>query len=144
MKNKLIFSFMLFLLMTLSFLFYSHLKIDKLWIPHEEKEGYRLILIQDAEKEEKKEETDSHYVLLMKQLKEKVDGWLKSLNDRIEREDITHLEVRFLEILRNILEWVQEKIDSQIDSSKKEKKSKKKGGMVQETYRRHPLLSGKG
>ena len=135
---------MLFLLMTLLFLFYSHLIIDKSWIPHEEKEGYRLILTQETEKEEKKEETDSHYVLLMKQLKEKVDGWLKSINDRIEREDVTHLEVRFLEILRNILEWVQEKIDSQIDSSEKEKKTEKKGRMVKETYRRYPLLSEKG
>jgi hypothetical protein len=59
---------------------------------------------------------ESHYVQLMKQLRMKVDGWLKELNQRIESEDVTRFEVRFLEILRSFLEWVGEKIDAQIES----------------------------
>ncbi|MGD0916950.1 MAG: hypothetical protein ABSB22_10885 [Thermodesulfobacteriota bacterium] len=93
----------------------------------------RLTPAQDLDKEGKKEETDSHYIQLLKQLKEKVDGWLKSLNERIEREDITRLEVRFLEILRNILEWVKEKIDSKIESEEK-KPEKKERGLIQDTH----------
>jgi len=93
----------------------------------------RIIPAQDLEKEEKKRETDSNYIQLLKQLKEKVDGWLKSLNERIEREDVTRFEVRFLEILRNILEWVKEKIDSKIESEEK-KPEKKERGLFQETH----------
>jgi hypothetical protein len=74
-----------------------------------------------------KEEQDSHYIQLMKQLKTKVDGWLKDLNQRIEREDVTRFEVRFLEILRSFLEWVKEKIDSQIESGENIPKKKMKG-----------------
>jgi hypothetical protein len=97
-------------------------------------EGYRIVLAQD-EKEGKKGETDPHFILILKQMKEKVDAWLKSLNERIEREDITHFEVRFLEILRNILEWVKEKIDAKIESSDEEKREKKeKGGIFRETH----------
>jgi hypothetical protein len=54
-------------------------------------------------------------------LREKLDEWLKSINDRIESEDVSRLEVRFLEILRSILGWVREKIDAKIASSEKEK-----------------------
>lgn len=74
-----------------------------------------------------KEEQDSHYIQLMKQLKTKVDGWLKDLNQRIESEDVTRFEVRFLEILRSILEWVKEKIDSQIESGENIPKKKTRG-----------------
>ena len=86
----------------------------------EKEKGSRILLPQNTEKEEKKEEA-SQYISLLKQIKEKVDGWLKSINERIEREDVTRLEVRFLEILRNILEWVKEKIDSKLESSKEKK-----------------------
>ena len=86
----------------------------------EKEKGSRILLTQNTEKEEKKEE-DFQYISLLKQIKEKVDGWLKSINERIEREDVTRLEVRFLEILRNILEWVKEKIDSKLESSKEKK-----------------------
>jgi hypothetical protein len=85
-----------------------------------EKES-RILLTQNTEQEEEKKEEDSQYIALLKQIKEKVDGWLKSINERIEREDVTRLEVRFLEILRNILEWVKEKIDSKLESSKEKK-----------------------
>jgi hypothetical protein len=96
------------------------------------KEG-RIVLTQLKEKSGKKEETESHFVQVLKELKVAVDGWLKSLNDRIEREDITRFEVRFLEILRSILEWVKEKIDSQLESPEEELPEKKEE-RIQETH----------
>lgn len=74
-----------------------------------------------------REAQDSHYIQLMKQLRGKVDGWLKDLNQRIESEDITRFEVRFLEILRSLLEWVRDKIDVQIEGGGKKPKKKTKG-----------------
>jgi hypothetical protein len=92
----------------------------------EKSDGYRVILIQD---EEKKGETDPHMLQILKEIQRKLDEWLKSLNERIESEDVTRFEVRFLEILRNILEWIKEKIDAEIESSEKgiPKKRPKKG-----------------
>ena len=84
----------------------------------ESEEKPRILRTQD---EEKKEQTDPHLILVLKRLREKLDEWIKSLNDRIESENITRLEVRFLEILRSILEWVREKVDAKIESSEKEK-----------------------
>jgi len=77
-----------------------------------------ILLIQD---EEKKEQTDPHFILVLKKLREKLDEWLKSINDRIESENITRLEVRFLEILRSFLEWGREKVNTKIESSDREK-----------------------
>jgi hypothetical protein len=94
----------------------------------------RVILVQDFNKEGEKGESDSHYMQLLKLLKEKVDGWLKSLNERIEREDVTRFEVRFLEILRNILEWVKEKIDAKLESWEEKKPGKHVRGWSQETH----------
>ena len=54
-------------------------------------------------------------------LRQEIDGWLKSLNEKIEQEDIARYEVRFYEILRSILEWVREKIDAKIAASEKKK-----------------------
>ena len=95
-------------------------------------EGYRILLVQE---EEKKEQTDPHMILVLKEISKKLDEWLKKLNDRIESEDITRFEVRFLEILRNILEWIKEKVDAKIESSEKEKPIKKERGMFRETRR---------
>ena len=92
----------------------------------------RIILTQVAEKEGKKGETDPHFILILKQVKEKLDAWLKSLNERIESEDVTRFEVRFLEILRSILEWVKEKIDSKIASSEGKKEEKKERELFKE------------
>lgn len=78
----------------------------------------------------REEGQESHYVQLMKQLRMKVDGWLKDLNQRIESEDVTRFEVRFLEILRSLLEWVGEKIDAQIESGEKKPKKKTRGEEV--------------
>ena len=68
----------------------------------------------------KKSQEDSHLILLLKNVREALDGWLKSINERIESEDVTKIEVRFLEILRSILEWVKEKIDAKIESSERQ------------------------
>jgi hypothetical protein len=73
--------------------------------------------------EEKKQE-DSHKIQLLKKAQEILDGWLKSLNERIESEDITRLEVRFLEVLRSVLEWIKGKVDAEIESSKGQKEGK--------------------
>jgi hypothetical protein len=98
----------------------------------EKSEGYRIILIQN---EEKKEETDPHMLQILKEIQRKLDEWLKSLNERIEREDVTRFEVRFLEILRNILEWIKEKIDAKIESSEKGTPIKKeKKGIFREIH----------
>jgi len=95
-------------------------------LPKEAKgEEFKIVLAQVVEREGKKEDTDRYLILILKQVREKVDSWLKSLNERIEREDVTRFEVRFLEILRSILEWVKEKIDSKIDSYEEEKEEKR-------------------
>jgi len=80
--------------------------------------------------EQGKEQSDSHYIQMMKQFRAKVDAWLKDLNERIEGGDVTRFEVRFLEILRSLLEWVGEKIDSQIESGEKKPKGRMKGEEV--------------
>jgi len=77
-----------------------------------------ILFIQD---EGKNEQTDPHLILILKRLREKLDEWIESVNDRIESEDVSRLEVRFLEILRSILGWVREKVDAEIASSEKEK-----------------------
>jgi len=74
-----------------------------------------------AQDEGKEEQTDPHLILVLKRLRERLDEWLKWINDRIESENVSRLEVRFLEMLRSILEWVREKIDAKIASSEKEK-----------------------
>jgi hypothetical protein len=95
-------------------------------------EGYRF---RPAQEEEKKEQADPHMIQILKEIQRKLDEWLKSLNERIESEDVTRLEVRFLEILRNILEWIKEKVDAKIESSEKERPIKKERGMFRETRR---------
>ena len=70
-----------------------------------------------TEDQEGKKDQDSAFISLLKNLQGVMDGWLKSLNERIESEDITQLEVRFWEILRSMLEWVKEKIDAKVGPS---------------------------
>ena len=81
-------------------------------------DGYPVILVQD---EREKGEADPHMLQVLKEIQKKLDEWLKKLNDRIESEDVTRFGVRFLEIIRNILEWVKEKVDAKIESYEKEK-----------------------
>ena len=71
--------------------------------------------------EDEKKQEDSHKIQLLKRTQEVLDEWLKSLNERIESEEITRLEVRFLEVLRSVLEWVKAKVDAEIESSKGQK-----------------------
>jgi hypothetical protein len=84
----------------------------------------------------KKEQPDPHLILVLKRLREKLDEWLKSINDRIESEEITRLEVRFLEILRSILGWVRGEVDAKIRSSEKEYPQKSEKGSFQESQQR--------
>jgi hypothetical protein len=75
----------------------------------------------------------------------KLDEWLKKLNDRIESEDVTRFGVRFLEIIRNILEWVKEKVDAKIESYEKEKPIKnEKKGIFRETRQEGLRFSNMG
>ncbi|GEM_PF-5064320 len=74
----------------------------------------------------KGEGAESTYVQMLKQLRATVDDWLKDINDRIESEDVTGFEVRFLEIVKGGLEWVREKIDAQIQSEERKLRPKRK------------------
>jgi len=103
-------------------------------VPKEVKGEERMIPAQNLENEGNKKETDSQYLQVLKQLKEKLDGWLKDLNEQIESEDVTRFKVRFLEILRNILEWVKEKIDAKIESSEERKPENKERGLFRKTH----------
>ena len=77
----------------------------------------------DTDDKEKKQE-DSALVQVLGRVQEVLDGWLKSLNELIESEEITRLEVRFLEVLRSVLEWVKAQVDAKIESSKGQKGGK--------------------
>jgi len=77
--------------------------------------------------EKEREETDSHGRQLLRRIQEILDGWLKSLNEKIENEDVTRLEVRFYEMLRSIVEWAKEKVDARLDSDEKGQDRKQKG-----------------
>ena len=68
--------------------------------------------------EGEREDGDSTENQLLKKIQEQLNEWLKSVNERIESEEVSRLEVRFLEMLRNVLEWVKEKVDKKVESSK--------------------------
>ena len=105
------------------------------WKSKEHKgEGYRVIPVQD----EKAGETDPHMLSLLKEIQKKLDEWLKGINERIESQDITRFEVRFLEILRNILEWIKEKVDAKVEQGEREKPKEKKGkGLIRQIQLRN-------
>ena len=108
----------------------------------ERKEDGQIILTQDREGGEKRGEKDTILIDLLKELKQIVDGWLKSINEKIENEDVTRFKVRFLEILRSILEWLKDKIDSWLETS--EKDMREKGGPLREIHQRLRESSGLG
>ncbi|MGQ9645067.1 MAG: hypothetical protein ACUVWO_00835 [Thermodesulfobacteriota bacterium] len=91
----------------------------------------RIVLAQTREGTERKGQKDTFLIDLLKQLRQTVDSWLKSINDEIEKEDVTRFKVRFLEILRSILEWVREKIDAWLEASEGEMTDK--GSPLRET-----------
>ena len=130
MKKWIGLSILLFLVIGMVSAFLSPTIAKKETTKETKLEGYRIFLVQE---EEKKEQTDPHMIEVLKEIQRKLDEWLKSLNERIESEDITRFEVRFLEILRNILEWVKEKVDAKIESSEKERPIKKEKGKFRET-----------
>ncbi len=105
-------------------------------------EGNRIRLVQD---EGKKEDTDPHLLQVLKEIQRKLDEWLKSINERIESEDVTRFEVRFLEILRGVLEWAKEKVDAKVESSEREKpRRKEKKGTFREIRQRDLSFSKMG
>ncbi|OGP91691.1 MAG: hypothetical protein A2157_04190 [Deltaproteobacteria bacterium RBG_16_47_11] len=104
----------------------------------EKKEKAQIVLMQSREGGEK----DTFMIDLLRQLKQIVDGWLKSINDQIENEDVTRFKVRFLEILRSMLEWVKEKIDSWLETSQKD--MREKGGPLREIHQKRSASSGLG
>ncbi len=108
----------------------------------EKKQDGRVVLTQGKEEGEKRGEKDTFTIDLLKQLKQIIDGWLKSINEEIENEDVTRFKVRFLEILRSVLEWLKEKIDSWLENS--EKDMREKGGPLREIYQRRRASSGLG
>jgi len=81
----------------------------------------RRVVFGSEEERQRKGGGESHYIQILRILREKLNEWLKSLNERIESEDITRLEVRFLEILRNILEWFKEKMDAKLGPPNEQK-----------------------
>ena len=94
----------------------------------ERSEEPRIVQAQGPEREE----TDPHFVQILKRIQETLDGWLKSLNERIENEDVSRIEVRFLEVLRSVLEWAKEKVDAKIDSSREQNQKKKERGLFRD------------
>ncbi len=74
---------------------------------------------------EEREEGDSVEYQLSKKIQEQLNEWLKSINERIDNEDVSRLEVRFLEVLRNVLEWIKEKVDKKVESYKGKGSGKK-------------------
>jgi hypothetical protein len=108
-----------------------------------EKKGEgQMIQTQYREGRENKGEKDSYMVQLLSELKQTLDGWLKSINEEIEREDVTRFKVRFLEILRSILEWVKEKIDSYLESSEQDTPLKKGGAFREVRLKGSPFSEG--
>jgi hypothetical protein len=108
----------------------------------EKKEDSGIVRTQYREGGEKRGGKDSSTSQLLRELKQTVDGWLKSINEEIEDEDVTRFKVRFLEILRSILEWLREKIDSWLEDS--EKDVMEKGGTLREIHQRRTGSSGLG
>ena len=107
----------------------------KITVPKEDSgKSPRVMMAQNMEKDE----TEPQWTRLFKEIQEMLDGWLKSLNERIERQDVSKIEVRFLEVLRNILEWLKEKVDAKVESSK-EKAPKKKEPSRETRLRDIPL-----
>jgi hypothetical protein len=94
-------------------------------------EGYSVLPVQD---EKEKGDADPYMFQIWKEIQKKLDEWLRRLNDRIESEDVTRFGVRFLEMIRNILEWMKEKVDAKVESYEKEKPVRpEKSGTFRET-----------
>ncbi len=138
----LLISFSLVLVLGIGLVCDTFRTLKKTPLKEAEFDPYRLV---PAQEDKEKGEADPHMLQLLKEIQKKLDGWLKTLNERIESQDVSRFEVRFLEILRNILEWVKEKVDGKIESSEKESpRAKPKKGVFQETHRHILPLSEMG
>ena len=124
-------SFLLILILGIGLVSGSFSNLKQTFDGKTKTKGYPILLVQD---EKEKGDGDPQMLQILKEIQKKLDGWLRKLNDRIEREDVTRFEVRFLEIVRNILEWIKEKVDAKIESYGKEKPIKKeRRGVFRET-----------
>jgi len=103
-------------------------------------ERHSLILVQD---EKERGDADPYMLQVWKEIQKKVDEWLRRLNDRIESEDVTRFGVRFLEMIRNILEWIKEKVDAKIESYEREKPIKREKTQIFRETRREDLSFSK-
>ncbi len=105
-------------------------------------ENMRPLAMRQIADEEKREESDPYWLQLLVQIQQQLDEWLKSLNDRIESKDVSKIEVRFLEVLRNMLEWAKEKVDAKIESSKG--KGPRKKDLFRDTRNRGSMIIVRG
>jgi len=124
-------SFLLIVVLGIGFVFGSFSNLEQTSPGRTKTGGYSILLVQD---EKERGDADPHMLQILKEIQIKLDEWLRKLNDKIEKEDVTRFGVRFLEIIRNILEWVKEKVDAKIESYEKEKPIQKKG-LLRETRR---------
>jgi hypothetical protein len=115
-------SLLLILILGIGLVFGSFSNLKQTLHGNTKTDGYPVILVQD---EKEKGDADPHMLQILKEIQKKLDEWLRKLNDRIESEDVTRFGVRFLEVIRNILEWIKEKVDAKIESYEKEKPIKK-------------------
>ncbi len=122
-------SLLLILVLGIGLVFGSFSNLKQALHGKTETDGYSVLPVQD---EKEKEDADPHLLQILKEVQKKLDEWLRKLNDRIEREDVTRFGVRFLEIIRNILEWVKDKVDAKIESYEKDKPIQKE---KRETFR---------
>ncbi len=99
--------------------------------------------LQPAQEEKEGGDADPYMLRIWMEIQRKLDKWLRRLNDRIEKEDVTRFGVRFLEMIRNILEWAKEKVDARVESYGKEKPAQKKG-LLKETRREYLRFSKEG
>jgi len=124
-------SLLLILVLGIGFVSGSFSNLKQTSLGKTKTEGYPIFL---AQNEKEKGDADPYMLQIWKEIQEKLDGWLRKLNDRIESEDVTRFGVRFLEIIRNILEWIKEKVDVKIESYEREKPTKKeRRGIFRET-----------
>ena len=117
-------SFLLVVILGIGFVFGSFSNLEQTSADRTKTKGY---FIHPAQEEKEGGDADPHLLQVWKEIQKKLDEWLRRLNDRIEKEDVTRFGVRFLEMIRNILEWAKEKVDARIESYEKEKPIRKKG-----------------
>ncbi len=111
-------SFLLIVILGIGFVFGSFSKLEQASPGRTKIEGYSVLPVQD---EREGGEAAPYMLQIWKEIQKKLDEWLRKLNDRIEREEITRFGVRFLEVIRNILEGAKEKVDAKIESYAKKK-----------------------